>query len=224
MATWLDITFQDSASPLMEFMTFFHDHVIVVLSLICLISAYLLLLAVMNSFLSKTAVTSHLTEMIWMFIPALILIFISLPSIKVLYLLENPKGPNVTIKTSGHQWYWSYEYSDFENVEFDSYMLPYENMNQFRLLDVDNRTVIPLTTRIRFLVTASDVLHSWAIPSLSVKMDAVPGRLNQFTTYTYRPGLYYGQCSEICGVNHSFMPIVLEVVKMNSFIKWLSTY
>nr|YP_026009.1 cytochrome c oxidase subunit II [Argulus americanus]AAS00850.1 cytochrome c oxidase subunit 2 [Argulus americanus] len=224
MATWMDLTFQDSVSPLMEFMMFFHDHVIVILSLICFISGYLLYMSLSNRFLFKTSINSHLTELIWLFMPALILIFVSLPSIKILYLLENSKSPAVTIKTSGHQWYWSYEYSDFWNIEFDSYMLPYENLEQFRLLDVDNRTVIPMLTRIRFLITASDVLHAWALPALSIKMDAVPGRLNQIMTYLYRPGLYYGQCSEICGVNHSFMPIVLEVVSNEEFKKWVSTY
>jgi cytochrome c oxidase subunit 2 len=129
----------------------------------------------------------------------------------------------LTIKTVGHQWYWSYEYSDFLNLEFDSYILPTEELNRgdFRLLDVDNRIVVPTETSVRLLITSADVIHSWAVPSLGIKTDAIPGRLNQIGFFIKYPGVYYGQCSEMCGANHSFIPIVLEAVAMKDFTSWL---
>ncbi len=125
---------------------------------------------------------------------------------------------------NGHQWYWSYEYIDFNNhIEFDSYINQLDN-NSFRLLDVDNRTTLPINTQIRTLVTANDVIHSWTIPILGVKTDATPGRLNQINFLLRRPGVYYGQCSEICGANHRFIPIVIERINLNSFISWIKNY
>jgi len=152
-----------------------------------------------------------------------VLIFIGLPSIRLLYLLDEVYNPAITLKTVGHQWYWSYEYSDFLNLEFDAYIIPSNEINNniYRLLDVDNRTIIPINSQVRSLITAADVLHSWTVPSLGVKADAVPGRLNQINFYSTRPGVFYGQCSEICGANHSFMPIVLERVPSKTFIKWV---
>ena len=138
-------------------------------------------------------------------------------------------SPTITIKALGHQWYWSYEYSDyvndnFEPINFDSYMIPEEDLEkgQLRLLEVDNHMVIPINTHIRIIVSAADVLHSWAIPSLGIKCDAIPGRLNQASLFVKREGLYYGQCSEICGVNHGFMPIVVEAVNLKYYVNWLS--
>lgn len=162
-------------------------------------------------------------ELFWTIIPSFILIFIGLPSIKLLYLLDEIYKPIITIKSVGHQWYWSYEYSDFINLEFDSYIIPSNeiNNNSIRLLDVDNRTVIPITSQIRILITAADVLHSWTIPRLGVKADAVPGRLNQINFYSNRPGILFGQCSEICGANHRFIPIILETTTPQNFIKWV---
>jgi len=125
----------------------------------------------------------------------------------------------------GHQWYWSYEYSDFNNLEFDSYIIPSNEIRNkiFRLLDVDNRTVVPINSQVRTLISAADVLHSWTVPRIGIKADAVPGRLNQVNFYSNRPGVYFGQCSEICGANHSFIPIVLERVPSKIFIKWIKT-
>lgn len=132
----------------------------------------------------------------------------------------------ITLKTVGHQWYWSYEYADFLNIEFDSYIIPTNELqdNSFRLLDVDNRTVIPINSQIRTLITAADVIHSWTVPVLGVKADAFPGRLNQVNFFITRPGLFFGQCSEICGANHRFMPIAIESVKPNKFINWLKSF
>jgi len=161
-------------------------------------------------------------ELFWTCSPALILIFVGLPSIRLLYLTDEVIKPIITVKTIGHQWYWSYEYSDFKNIEFDSYILPNDSI--FRLLDVDNRTIVPMLSQIRILISAADVLHSWAVPSLGVKVDAVPGRLNQVNFLINRPGLSFGQCSEICGANHRFIPICIESIPIKEFIKWLKIF
>lgn len=126
----------------------------------------------------------------------------------------------------GHQWYWSYEYSDFQKINFDSYIIPIDkiNPNEFRLIEVDNRIVLPIKTQIRIIISASDVIHSWTIPSLAVKADAVPGRLNQANFLLNRPGLFFGQCSEICGTNHRFIPITIERISPIFFINWIKNY
>jgi cytochrome c oxidase subunit 2 len=154
---------------------------------------------------------------------------IAVPSFALLYSLEEVIDPAITLKVIGHQWYWSYEYSDYtnasgESLEFDSYMVPTDELEagQLRLLEVDNRVVLPTQTHIRLLVTASDVLHAWCVPSFGVKLDCVPGRLNQVGLYIQREGTFYGQCSEICGVNHGFMPIVVEAVSLPKYIDWVS--
>nr|AQP27951.1 cytochrome c oxidase subunit 2 [Dicuspiditermes nemorosus] len=166
----------------------------------------------------------QMIETVWTIAPAIILVFIAIPSLRLLYLMDEIHSPVMTLKAVGHQWYWSYEYSDFTKLEFDSYMIQQEDqqINTFRLLDTDNRIVLPMNSPIRLIVTAADVLHSWTVPSLGVKTDATPGRLNQVSFSINRPGLLYGQCSEICGANHSFMPIVVESVSTNQFINWVS--
>nr|QIZ12522.1 cytochrome c oxidase subunit II [Plaxiphora albida] len=223
MAFWGQWGFQDAASPMMEQLIFFHDHAMLILVMIISLLSYAAISLLSNKFMSRSTMESQEIETIWTILPAIVLIFLALPSLRLLYLLDEVEEPALTIKAIGHQWYWSYEYSDFMNLEFDSYMLPMEEMSsgQYRLLDVDNRSVIPMKTKVRILVTAADVLHSWTVPSLGVKADAVPGRLNQLSFFSNYPGVFYGQCSEICGANHSFMPIVLEVVDSNSFIKWI---
>lgn len=182
------------------------------------------------SFLNAQTYTVHNTklEIIWTIIPTIILIFIAVPSFILLYSLDEVINPSVTLKAIGHQWYWSYEYSDYteeNSINFDSYMITENDLElgQFRLLEVDNRVVLPINTHIRVLITAGDVLHSWAVPSMNVKADAVPGRLNQLTLFIKRPGVYYGQCSELCGVNHAFMPIVIEAVSLWNYSNWLSS-
>lgn len=176
-----------------------------------------------NKLVNHTLLESQLTEILWTTFPAIILLFIAIPSVRLLYLIDEVNTPRLTFKVLGHQWYWSYEYSDLGQVEFDSYLLPLASLPLpgFRNLDVDSRAVIPLNTQIRALVTASDVIHSWAVPSLGVKVDAIPGRLNQLRFIRLRPGLLYGQCSEICGANHRFIPIVLERVPLASFLNWV---
>nr|UFZ13773.1 cytochrome c oxidase subunit II [Neurhermes tonkinensis] len=223
MATWSNLNLQDSASPLMEQLTFFHDHTLLILIMITMLVGYLMMTLFFNKFTNRLLLEGQTIEIIWTILPAITLIFIALPSLQLLYLLDEISDPSITFKAIGHQWYWSYEYSDFLNTEFDSYMIPMNEMtnSNFRLLDVDNRIILPMLSQIRVLVTATDVLHSWTVPALGVKIDATPGRLNQTSFFINRPGLYYGQCSEICGANHSFMPIVLESVSTNSFINWI---
>ena len=161
-------------------------------------------------------------ETVWTILPAIILILIALPSLWILYMMDKINNPSLTVKTIGHQWYWSYEYTDYEDLSFNSYIIPTSELKpgELRLLEVDNRVVLPIEITIRVLVSSEDVLHSWAVPSLGLKTDAIPGRLNQTTLMSTRPGLYYRQCSEICGSNHSFMPIVLELVPLKYFEKW----
>nr|CCP46756.1 HMEL001512-PA [Heliconius melpomene melpomene] len=219
MATWSNLNYQNSASPLMEQIIFFHDHTLIILIMITILVAYLMMNLFFNNYINRFLLESQMIELIWTILPAITLIFIALPSLRLLYLLDELNNPLITLKSIGHQWYWSYEYSDFNNIEFDSYMIQSnENLNNFRLLDVDNRIILPMNNQIRILVTATDVIHSWTIPSLGVKIDANPGRLNQTSFFINRPGIYYGQCSEICGANHSFMPIVIESIPMKTLL------
>nr|YP_003097166.1 cytochrome c oxidase subunit II [Psacothea hilaris]ACR44355.1 cytochrome c oxidase subunit II [Psacothea hilaris] len=224
MATWKTLLLQDSASPLMEQLSFFHDHTMMILVIITVLVGQLLITLFFNKFSHRFLLEGQLIEVVWTILPAVTLIFIALPSLRLIYILDEVNNPSITIKSIGHQWYWSYEYSDFKNIEFDSYMTPINELNsfQFRLLDVDNRMVVPYESQIRLLVTAADVIHSWTVPSLGVKIDATPGRLNQVSFTTNRTGLLYGQCSEICGANHSFMPIVIESISSKYFTKWVS--
>nr|AII02536.1 cytochrome c oxidase subunit II [Dysstroma truncata] len=226
MATWSNLNLQNGASPLMEQIIFFHDHTLIILVMITILVGYLMINLLFNKYINRFLLEGQMIELIWTILPAITLIFIALPSLRLLYLLDELNNPLITLKSIGHQWYWSYEYSDFHNIEFDSYMIPSNelNNNNFRLLDVDNRIIIPMNNQIRIMVTATDVIHSWTVPSLGVKIDANPGRLNQTNFYINRPGIYFGQCSEICGANHSFMPIVIESISMKNFINWINNY
>uniref|UniRef100_UPI0030E3F59A cytochrome c oxidase subunit II n=1 Tax=Duolandrevus obsidianus TaxID=2715842 RepID=UPI0030E3F59A len=225
MATWSNLNLQNSSSPLMEQLIMFHDHTLLILSMITILVAYVMTTLFFNGFLNRYLLEGQSIEVIWTILPAITLIFIALPSLRLLYLLDESMDPLITLKTIGHQWYWSYEYMDFKKpIEFDSYMSTPDNLNSFRLLDVDNRTTLPVNTQIRTLVTAGDVIHSWTVPALGVKTDATPGRLNQINFLINRPGVLYGQCSEICGANHSFMPIVIESVNLKTFISWIKNY
>nr|ABE47608.1 cytochrome c oxidase II [Jalmenus aridus] len=224
MATWSNINFQNSVSPLMEQIIFFHDHSLIILIMITILVSYMMLSIFFNKFINRFLLEGQMIELIWTILPAITLIFIALPSLRLLYLLDELNNPLITIKSIGHQWYWSYEYSDFKNIEFDSYMIQDYNNNNFRLLDVDNRIIIPMNNNIRMLITATDVIHSWTVPSIGVKVDANPGRLNQTSFFLNRPGIFFGQCSEICGANHSFMPIMIESISIKNFINWINNY
>jgi cytochrome c oxidase subunit 2 len=223
MATWGNISLQDRNSPLIEQLNFFHDHTILIILLITILVTYIIIIIIFNKYTNRFLLHGQTIEIIWTIVPAIILLFIAFPSLRILYLIDEINKPSLTIKSIGHQWYWSYEYSDFKNIEFDSYIIPTNELleNNFRLLDVDNRIILPINSQIRVIVSAADVLHSWTIPSIGVKIDATPGRLNQTNIFINRPGLFYGQCSEICGANHRFIPIVIETIKSKNFIKWI---
>nr|YP_009589860.1 cytochrome c oxidase subunit II [Jaydia lineata]QBL76443.1 cytochrome c oxidase subunit II [Jaydia lineata]QID90299.1 cytochrome c oxidase subunit II [Jaydia lineata]QJW34789.1 cytochrome c oxidase subunit II [Jaydia lineata] len=224
MAHPSQLGFQDAASPVMEELLHFHDHALMIVFLISTLVLYIIVAMVTTKLTNKNILDSQEIEIIWTILPAIILILIALPSLRILYLMDEVNNPHLTVKAIGHQWYWSYEYTDYKELGFDSYMIPTVDLavGQFRLLEADHRMVVPVESPVRVLVTAEDVLHSWAVPALGVKMDAVPGRLNQTAFLASRSGVFYGQCSEICGANHSFMPIVVEAVPLNHFEDWSS--
>nr|QKS32151.1 cytochrome c oxidase subunit 2 [Sphaerobolus stellatus] len=230
------IGFQDGASPGFSGIVELHNTIFFYLVLIAIGVFWLLGVVIYIYNGDKSKIThkflNHGTfvELIWTITPALVLIAIAFPSFRLLYLLDEVTSPTVTIKVTGHQWYWSYEYSDYitedgESLEFDSYMVPEDSLTlgQFRLLDVDQRVVIPVDTHIRLIVTAADVLHDYAVPALGIKIDAAPGRLNQSSMYAEREGVFYGQCSEICGVYHGFMPTSVESVSAENYLSWLES-
>ena len=166
-------------------------------------------------------------EIIWTLIPCVILYLIATPSLALLYSLDEVVAPTLTFKVIGHQWYWSYEFSDLgKDMKFDSYMITTDDLKlgQYRNLDVDNQVILPVNTHIRAIITSGDVLHSWSVNSLGIKVDAVPGRLNQASIFIKREGVFYGQCSEICGVQHGFMPIVVKAVSVENFISYYKTH
>ena len=223
MATWGQLRFQDAASPIIKLLISFHDHAITLVILIISLVGYALISLLSNTLRRRYTHEAQLIETIWTVLPAILLLFLALPSLRLLYLIDEVLHPYITLKAIGHQWYWRYEYSDWYKLSFDSYIIPTDDLvpGQYRLLEVDNRAIIPYQAEVRLLVTAADVIHSWTVPALGVKADAIPGRLNQLRLVASRPGIYYGQCSEICGANHSFMPIVIEAVNAWDFINWL---
>nr|ABW71630.1 cytochrome oxidase subunit II [Catharus guttatus]WDE80345.1 cytochrome oxidase subunit 2 [Catharus guttatus]WDE80346.1 cytochrome oxidase subunit 2 [Catharus guttatus]WDE80347.1 cytochrome oxidase subunit 2 [Catharus guttatus]WDE80349.1 cytochrome oxidase subunit 2 [Catharus guttatus] len=223
MANHTQFGFQDASSPIMEELMQFHDHALMVALAICSLVLYLLAL-MLSEKLSSSTVDAQEIELVWTILPAAVLIMLALPSLRILYMMDEINEPDLTLKAIGHQWYWTYEYTDFKDLTFDSYMIPTSDLplGHFRLLEVDHRVIVPTSSKVRIIVTADDVLHSWAVPSLGVKTDAIPGRLNQTSFLASRPGIYYGQCSEICGANHSFMPIVVESTPLANFENWSS--
>nr|ABW71590.1 cytochrome oxidase subunit II [Acridotheres fuscus]ACD75282.1 cytochrome oxidase subunit II [Acridotheres fuscus]ACD75287.1 cytochrome oxidase subunit II [Acridotheres melanopterus]ACD75288.1 cytochrome oxidase subunit II [Acridotheres tristis] len=223
MANHSQFGFQDASSPIMEELMQFHDHALMVALAICSLVLYILTLMLTEK-LSSSSVDAQEIELVWTILPAAVLIMLALPSLRILYMMDEINEPDLTLKAIGHQWYWTYEYTDLKELTFDSYMVPTSDLplGHFRLLEVDHRVIVPTGSKVRVIVTADDVLHSWAVPSLGVKTDAIPGRLNQTAFLASRPGVYYGQCSEICGANHSFMPIVVESTPLANFENWSS--
>jgi cytochrome c oxidase subunit II len=219
---------QASASPVKEQLTDFHNLLVVVITGITLL-VLALLIYVMVRFNSRSnpapTRTSHNTviEVLWTVVPVIILVIIAVPSFKVLYYMDKTQDAEMTLKVTGRQWYWDYSYPDQGDIGFSSYMIPDEEIKpgQKRLLEVDNRIVLPVDTNIRILVTAGDVIHSWAMPALGIKKDAIPGRINETWARIDKEGVYYGQCSEICGTNHGFMPIAIEAVSKERFQQWV---
>jgi cytochrome c oxidase subunit 2 len=227
--------FQDPATPVMEGIIFFHNYLMFFLIVIGALVFYLLGFAIVKFSEEKMPVPNKFThssilEIVWTILPALVLLLIAVPSFTLLYSLDELVDPVITVKIIGHQWYWSYEYSDYATLKgggtiaYDSYMVPTSELaptGALRLLEVDNRLVLPTNTHIRLLVTSADVIHSWAVPSFGIKVDATPGRLSQASLFIKRAGSYYGQCSEICGVNHAFMPIVVRTAPVDQFVNWI---
>jgi cytochrome c oxidase subunit 2 len=273
-ANFWQLGFQDPATPIMEGIVEFHNHLMVFLAAIATFVVWLLFRCLSYysyhgnvqtslSYYDENFTHSTVLEVVWTIVPALILMVIAVPSFALLYSMEESIQPSLTLKVVGHQWYWSYEYPEVHQIEelspeslkisdlppaeafykkinlggskqiyynaatadtlsFDSYMIAEDDLTKgaLRLLEVDRRVVLPEKTHIRVLVTSADVLHSWAVPSFGLKLDACPGRLNQTSLFVKRKGLYFGQCSEICGVNHGFMPIVVKVVSKYDFKLW----
>lgn len=216
MITWNRIFFHSPSRLLIEIIRNFHDYVMLLLITIMILVIINLFYSFFFSHFNLEFYENHQLERIWTLIPFLILIFIVIPSIKSLYLLDACVFCGLTISIIGHQWYWRYFYKDLKNLFFDSYIVRSES-SIIRLLDTDNRLIIPNLLPIRFLVSSRDVIHSWTVPSFGVKIDAVPGRINQFCLSSKRSGIFFGQCSEICGANHRFIPIVLESVPFKKF-------
>ena len=227
--------FQDPATPVMIGLINLH-HDIMFLIILIMVSVSWVLARATNGFLEEknsvpvNIVHASTLEVVWTIVPGLVLMVIAIPSFALLYAADELVDPAMTIKVVGHQWYWSYEYSDYEtddgdSLNFDSYIVQEDDLaiGSLRLLEVDNRVVVPTNTHVRVIVTAADVLHCWAVPSFGFKIDACPGRLNQSSIFVQREGVYYGQCSEICGVNHGFMPIVVEAVSLDNYVSWISS-
>lgn len=226
----LQLGLREPASPQMERITDFHDMLLWVITIIVIfVTALLAWVAIRynkksNPNPSKTTHNVPL-EIMWTLVPALILIVIAVPSFKMLYYLDRTEEPEMTLKVTGYQWYWGYEYQDHDGLNFLSYMVPTDEINeeegQKRLLSTDNPVVLPIDTNIQIVITAADVLHAFTVPAFGIKKDAVPGRLNETWVRIDKPGTYFGQCSEICGKDHAYMPIEIKAVTKDEFEKWL---
>lgn len=234
------IGFQNPATPVMEGIILLHHHIMFFLTMVLIFVIYMIYQSVSIFHLKKPMklgllkeknIVTHapMLEIVWTITPSIILLFIAVPSFGLLYSMDEIIDPSLTIKVVGHQWYWSYEYSDFckddetPTIAYSSYMVPEDDLEpgELRLLTTDASVLIPTGTHVRVLVTSDDVIHSWAVPSLGVKIDAVPGRINQASVFLLREGVFYGQCSEICGVNHAFMPITVAGVSSDVFYKFI---
>ncbi len=222
------IDFQTPVTPVMEKIRDLHNVLMYVMTAVVLLVVYLLGYVCYKFSAKRNPIPQNFShnvalEIFWTIIPVIILIIIAVPSFRTLYYAEKVQDAEMTVKVVGYQWYWHYQYPDHGNFEYDSYMINDKDIkqNQIRLLEVDNRIVIPVDTTVRFLITAGDVIHSFAVPAFGVKTDAVPGRVNETWIKVNKPGVYYGQCSELCGVNHAFMPIAVEVVSKEEFSEWI---
>jgi len=221
--------FQKPASDVMRNVYDLHNFVLIMMTGITIFVLFLIFYVVFrfrrkaNPVASKTTHNTFI-EILWTGIPVIILIFMAIPSFKLVYQQDVIPETDMTIKVIGHQWYWEYQYPEHDDLAFESYLIPEEELKEGepRLLTVDNRLVLPVNKNIQVLVTAGDVLHSFAMPSLGVKKDAVPGRLNETWMRIDRPGIYRGQCSEICGTGHGYMPVVIEAVSEEEFAAWVN--
>nr|YP_010238771.1 cytochrome c oxidase subunit II [Telenomus remus]QTE20721.1 cytochrome c oxidase subunit II [Telenomus remus] len=223
MNSWMTFGFQDAMSPIMHYMNFFHEFIMTTIIFITIMILYMIIMMYSNKFYTNYIINHQTIEFIWTVFPLMILFMLVIPSIKILYMTDETKMPFFTIKSIGNQWYWSYEYPQFLKMPFDSYMINTNEIknNEFRLLEVDNRLIAPYKIKTQLVTTSNDVIHSFTVPSLGFKIDSIPGRLNKTTFLMKFAGLFYGQCSEICGVNHSFMPIVIESINKKKFFEWI---
>lgn len=231
------LRFQDAASEIMFKIHILRDQIMFYIILILSVLIWLISKIIIN-FNSNKKIISHkfstrgtLIETIWTIVPVIILLFIAFPSFKLLYLTDEVLNPQITLKIIARQWFWTYQYSDYfhkneESLTFDSFMVNISDLEKgdFRLLEVDNKIVLPVGCHIRIIVTSGDVIHCWTIPSLGVKLDAIPGRLNQASFIINRTGLFFGACSEICGAQRGYMPINLQSVKLSSYISWINSH
>ena len=221
--------YNESVTSVMDDIVHLHDRILLpIIVAISVFVLFLLLYSVIRFRASKNPIpskTSHNTfiEILWTVIPCLILIVIAVPSFRLLYKQDVIPKADITIKATGYQWYWGYEYPD-QNIAFEANMIETKNLkpNQPRLLETDNHVVVPVNKVVKVLITANDVLHAWAVPSFGVKRDAIPGRINETWFKAIKEGVYYGQCSELCGSRHAFMPITVRVVSEKQYNDWLS--
>lgn len=220
MSIWAQILFQERNRPVIQLLSLFHDY-----SLTLIILILIFVRGVSSSILSNKLISDSIivtiVEVVWTVIPVVILIILVIPSLQILYYIED-KDPFLTLKVTGHQWYWEYSLNELD-INFESFMFSTEEelwLGEYRLLEVDRPVVLPINKGIRVLITARDVLHCWTIPRLGAKADAVPGRLNQVNFNIIRPSILYGQCSEICGANHRFIPINIEAISVTKFLEW----
>lgn len=222
--------FQEAATPTMEQIDGFHDFVTIIATIIAVFVMVLLLIVIYRfnekSNPTPTTTTHHLPlEIAWTVIPIIILVVMAIPSFKLMYFADRVDNPDMTLKIIGRQWYWSYEYPDHGNFTFDANIVSEEDLAKDsslkRNMDTDERIVLPVGKKIQLLMTASDVLHNWAVPAFGIKLDTVPGRLNETWVQINKPGVYYGFCSELCGVNHAYMPITVEAVSPEAFEQWV---
>ena len=226
-ATDWQLSFQNPATDLMGSVVGLHNIILIVMTLVTLFVLFLLFYVSFRFSAKRNPIpstTTHNTvvEVLWTAIPIVILVVLAIPSFKLLYQQEKSENYDMTVKVIGHQWYWEYEYPDHGDFYFESYMVQEQDLEEgdLRLLTVDNPLVIPANKNIQILITAGDVLHSWAVPSMGLKTDAVPGRLNETWVNVKEPGIYRGQCSEICGSGHGFMPVVVKVLPEREFMAW----
>ncbi len=223
-----EIDMRPAATPVMERLEAFHNELLVIIFLIALFVLGLLLYVMVRFSARRNPVpsrTSHNTviELLWTIVPVLILVIIAIPSFKLMYYMDRASNAKMTVKVTGHQWYWSYAYPDAGGLSFDSNIVPDAKLKpgQPRLLTVNNPLVVPVNTTIRVLITGTDVMHSWFVPSFGVQEYAVVGRLNESWFRVERPGTYYGECNQLCGMNHAFMPIEIKAVSAEDFQRWL---
>lgn len=219
MSLWSQVLLQERNRLTIQLLSLFHDYSLAIIVMIVSFVTGVSIFIISNKLISDSPIVT-IVEVIWTIMPIVILILLAIPSLQILYYMEE-NDPFLTLKVIGHQWYWRYDLLDLD-LEFDSYIVPNPITGEFRLLEVDHRVVLPNNKDIRALISAADVLHCWALPRLGIKADAVPGRLNQVFINIIRPRLIYGQCSEICGANHRFIPITVEAINTKTFLTWIN--